>query len=83
MATRPHSHQPPTHAIHSYSADQIARNQIEYHTARVSRADRWVIACGGTEQPTPLPDGSWCVYVYNFATGKHGYLYLGDDIVRD
>jgi predicted flavoprotein YhiN len=69
--------------MHSYTADQIARNQIEYHTARVSRADRWVIACGGTEQPTRYSDGRWYVYVYNFATGQNGFLGMDDDIVRD
>jgi|TARA_S200002703_G_C3729522_1_gene224256 hypothetical protein len=53
----------------------------EYQMARIAKADRWVPACGGSEVPYVDRMGRKVLYVYNFATGKHGYLDLGQDIV--
>lgn len=53
----------------------------EYHAARIARADRWVPACGGYEKPYVDRLGRRILYVYNHATGRHGYLDLGQDIV--
>ena len=49
--------------------------------ARIARADRWVPACGGSEVPYRDRNGREVLYVYNFATGKHGFLDVGQDIV--
>jgi len=53
----------------------------EYHNARIGKADRWVAACGGFEVPYLDELGRKVLYVYNHATGKHGYLDMGQDIV--
>lgn len=55
---------------------------LEYSNARVTRADRWVPANGGHEQPF-VKDGSRWLYVFNFRTGQHGYLHLDTDIVHE
>jgi hypothetical protein len=60
----------------------IEENVREYETACTMRADRWVVACGGTETPIRYPDGRVYVYVFNPATGKHGWLDTGTDMVR-
>lgn len=52
----------------------------EYQAARISEADRWVPACCGLEKPYSR-DGVKILYVYNFATGRHGYLDMEKDIV--
>ena len=52
----------------------------EYEQALAERADRWVAACGGAEVPFEHQGGSF-LYVWNPATGEHGYLNLGTDIV--
>lgn len=56
---------------------------IEYATASIEEADRWVPACGGHETPTLARDGRRYLYVFNFATRKHGWLDTGTDIVRE
>jgi hypothetical protein len=56
-------------------------NTREYDEALKSNADRWVPACGGSEQPT-LHDGTRWLYCYNHATGKHGYLNLETDMIE-
>jgi len=58
-----------------------ANETTEYQMARIARADRWVPACGGIEVPYLDRQGRKVLYVYNFATGKHGYLDVGQDIV--
>jgi hypothetical protein len=60
----------------------ILKSRLEYEIARVGSADRWVPACGGNEVPFTLNGRRW-LYVYNHATGKHGWLELGQDIVYD
>ncbi len=60
--------------------EQIAQNRAEYESAKMGRADRWVPACGGNELPF-TKNGVQYLYVFNFATGKHGYLDMGRDIV--
>lgn len=53
----------------------------EYNMARMGRADQWVPACGGSEVPYTDRNGRKVLYVYNHASGKHGYLDMGTDIV--
>ena len=53
----------------------------EYQMARITRADRWVPACGGQEVPYIDRNGRKVLYVYNHATAEHGYLDCGTDIV--
>ena len=53
----------------------------EFLAAVEARADRWVVACGGTEQPFTNRNARRMVYVFNPATGRHAYLDLGSDIV--
>ena len=56
--------------------------KAEYNDALRANADRWVVACGGTERP--YRDGrGWVLRVWNPARGKHGYLNLGTDIVEE
>lgn len=54
----------------------------EYAQAQAAKADRWVAACGGHEEPF-MHDGVEWLYVWNPNTGDHGYLNLGTDIVHD
>lgn len=59
----------------------MTRETTEYQTARISRADRWVPACGGFEVPYRDKLGHMVLYVFNHRTGQHGYLDVGTDIV--
>ena len=56
-------------------------NQQEYDLALTAKADRWVAACGGMEVSF-LHNGTKWLYVWNPATGEHGYLNLDTDIVE-
>jgi len=56
------------------------KTTAEYNQAKASRADRWVPACGGNEQPF-LANGTNWLYCYNFGTGQHGYLNLDTDMI--
>ncbi len=53
----------------------------EYAAAELAKADRWVAACGGSEVPF-THNGKTFLYVFNFATGEHGFLNMGTDIVQ-
>ena len=59
----------------------IARATAEYLEAVTAKADRWVPANGGLEEPCTAKSGREVLYVYNPATGQHGYLDLDTDIV--
>lgn len=61
---------------------KVLKARLEYEIARVERADRWVPACAGNETPF-LKMGRCFLYVYNHATGKHGFLDMNQDIVFD
>lgn len=52
----------------------------DYQYAVDNNLDQWVPACGGNEMPLIHKNQRW-LYVYNPATGKHGYLNLDTDIV--
>ncbi len=56
---------------------------VEYQTALEAKADRWVPACGGSEVAYVDSMGRKVLYVYNHATGKHGYLDVRQDIVYE
>lgn len=62
-------------------ATKKTENQIAYEQAMAARADRWVVACGGTETPTRARNGREYLYVYNPARHEHGWLDLGTDII--
>lgn len=53
----------------------------QFAAAVAANADRWVPACGGTETPFRTRLGYRLLYCYNPATGRHGYLDLGTDII--
>jgi len=53
----------------------------EYLTAVKENADRWVAACGGSEEPFTHNGVRW-LYVYNPRREEHGYLNMGTDIVQ-
>ena len=61
--------------------DIMTLGRIEYDRAVKARADRWVPACGGNEIPYRDKLGRMVLYVFNPATGKHGFLDMGQDIV--
>ena len=52
----------------------------EYDLAVAERADRWVAACGGIEEPFKHEGVRW-LYVWNAATGEHAYLNLDTDLI--
>lgn len=54
----------------------------EYARAVAARDDRWVAACGGTEEPFEH-QGRRLLYVFNPATGDHAYLDLATDLVSE
>jgi len=68
--------------FNEYDFDQAKENLLEYRLAEVTRADKWVVAHDGTEVPIRYRDGRTYLYVFNHATGKHGFLDMGTDIVR-
>ena len=55
----------------------------EYEAARISRADRWVPACGGLETPFRTRSGARLLYVYNFARGRHAFLDCNTDMILE
>ena len=54
----------------------------EYYFAVQTHADTWVVAGKGMETPF-IKEGKEYLYVFNPATGKHGFLDIADDIVID
>lgn len=54
----------------------------EYAQALAEKADRWIPACGGHEESFKHNGTAW-LYVWNPATGEHGYLNLQTDIVQE
>jgi len=53
----------------------------EYYMARISNADRWVPACGGTETPFRTRTGRRLLYCWNPAIGDHAYLDVDTDLI--
>lgn len=53
----------------------------EFYTARISNADRWVPACGGTETPFKTRNGRTLLYCWNAYTNVHAYLDVASDII--
>lgn len=45
------------------------------------KVDEWIPACGGHEEPFTVNHTRW-QYMYNPATGEHGYLNLDTDIIE-
>ena len=43
--------------------------------------DRWIPACGGTEQPFNTRTGRRLLYCWNPGTGQHAYLDVQTDII--
>lgn len=56
---------------------------MEYATAIVAKADTWVPAAAGHEEPTTYRDGRRLLYCFNPATGEHRYLNLGNDTIEE
>jgi hypothetical protein len=54
---------------------------LEYEMARAGNADRWVPACGGSEQPFTARSGKRMLYCWNPALNRHAYLDLGTDMI--
>lgn len=53
----------------------------EYYAARIRQADRWVPACGGTEEPFNTRSGRRLLYCWNPCRSAHAYLDVGTDII--
>jgi len=53
----------------------------EYAEAVSAKADRWVPACGGHEQPFQSHWTRW-QYMFNPATGQHAYMNLDTDMIE-
>jgi len=53
----------------------------EFYFARISNANRWVPACGGTETPFKSRSGITLLYCWNPATNQHAYLNVDTDII--
>jgi hypothetical protein len=53
----------------------------EYRLAMADKVDEWIPACGGHEEPFTVNHTRW-QYMYNPATGEHGYLNLDTDIIE-
>jgi len=51
----------------------------EYDAAVTDKADRWVPACGGQEQPFACK-GFRLLYCFNPAQGRHAYIDLDRDV---
>jgi len=43
--------------------------------------DRWIPACGGTEQPFTTRTGRRLQYLWNPGTGAHAYIDVNTDII--
>jgi len=56
-------------------------NVEEYKRAVGEKRDAWVVACGGLELPVVNFDGVRTLYVFNPASGEHGFLNMETDIV--
>ena len=54
----------------------------DYKNAVAMKADRWVAACGGKEDPFGFNGIMW-LYVFNPDQGQHGYLNMSTDIVNE
>lgn len=54
---------------------------VEYQCAKMSNADRWVPACGGTEQQFKTRTGKTLLYCWNPLLHKHAYLDVDSDII--
>jgi hypothetical protein len=57
--------------------------QVEYVEAQMAKADKWVAACGGNETWTTARNGRRYLYVFNPATGQHGWLNQSDVVEMD
>ncbi len=53
----------------------------EFAVIAASKADRWIPACGGTEQPFDTRSGKRLLYCWNPATGAHAYVDTRTDMV--
>ena len=60
---------------------KIDRQIAEYNYARVAKRDCWVAAGGGREVEMTDRMGRRVLYCYNFATGRHAYLNLDNDMI--
>ena len=58
-----------------------ARKRVEYHCAVALRVDNWLPACNGTETPFETRTRRKLLYCWNPATGKHGYIDCGTDML--
>ena len=58
-----------------------ANETQEFYQARIRRADRWVPASGGHEQPFKSRSGKRLLYVWNAKTGEHAYLDMDSDLI--
>lgn len=54
----------------------------EYRLAQSTRADRWVPAACGHEEPF-IHEGIRWLYVWNPATEQHAYLNLDTDVAQE
>ena len=54
---------------------------VEYQCAKMSKADRWVPACGGTEQQFKTRTGKTLLYCWNPKLNEHAYLDVDSDII--
>ncbi len=53
----------------------------EYYNARITCADRWVPACGGSEAPFLTRSGVRLLYCWNPREGRHAYLNVETDMI--
>lgn len=65
-----------------YQDWSMVEAQAEYIEAMSERRDAWVVGGCGTETPY-ICGGRWTLYVYNPATGEHGFLDMATDMVYD
>jgi hypothetical protein len=56
-------------------------DRTEFNKMCEQRVDRWLPACGGTEQPFRSRSGVMLLYCYNPALGRHAWLNVGTDMV--
>jgi hypothetical protein len=62
--------------------EQRERGLTEYGRAVANMEDRWVVACGGSEEPFEYWGERW-LYVFHPRSGKHGYLNMSTDVVHE
>ena len=71
-------------ALRKWMMDQLIGERAaghitdEYFDAAINERDTWVAACGGKEEWTPSRSGRMYLYVWNPATGEHGWLNQSD-----